>query len=248
MFLYEMTAKSVSGDQVSHRIGSILSSTLKNSEELMVVRANEDHFYGSISHTSELNRRNKSTKIQFYNHSDITNINHTTDENYPYDIQDVYKDTILSNSRLDYAQGVNAEEILTPQVAAFEEISMPIKRNDKRIGLHPYSRTFVEKKKRWNFKKNTLIATADDDGQFYYHPDPYLPAPPSKGAPNAVTRMEYASVRIDSVVCVSSSHLIASSLTLVIHYQQAGIFCLFHSLDVHYAKTTRLLFFNVKCY
>ncbi|KAK5986252.1 hypothetical protein GCK32_022013, partial [Trichostrongylus colubriformis] len=34
--------------------------------------------------------------------------------------------------------------------------------------------------------------------QFFYHPDPFSPAPPFKGSPSAVKRMEYAARRIDN--------------------------------------------------
>ncbi|CAJ0600219.1 unnamed protein product [Cylicocyclus nassatus] len=57
---------------------------------------------------------------------------------------------------------------------------------------------FVRSDKTWRFQKETVVATCGEDGQFFYHPDPFSPAPPFKGAPSAVKRMQYAAQRIDN--------------------------------------------------
>ncbi|KAL6728574.1 hypothetical protein Aduo_010336 [Ancylostoma duodenale] len=57
---------------------------------------------------------------------------------------------------------------------------------------------YVRNEKAWKFQKEIIVATCGEDGQFFYHPDPFSPAPPFKGAPSAVKRMEYAAKRIDN--------------------------------------------------
>ncbi|ETN79058.1 hypothetical protein NECAME_10060 [Necator americanus] len=57
---------------------------------------------------------------------------------------------------------------------------------------------YVRNDRTWKFQKETVVATCGEDGQFFYHPDPFSPAPPFKGSPSAVKRMEYAAKRIDN--------------------------------------------------
>ncbi|EYC22401.1 hypothetical protein Y032_0017g3326 [Ancylostoma ceylanicum] len=57
---------------------------------------------------------------------------------------------------------------------------------------------YVRNDKAWKFQKEIVVATCGEDGQFFYHPDPFSPAPPFKGAPSALKRMEYAAKRIDN--------------------------------------------------
>ncbi|XGW18987.1 hypothetical protein V3C99_003078 [Haemonchus contortus] len=57
---------------------------------------------------------------------------------------------------------------------------------------------YVKRDRTWKFQKNTVVATCGENGQFFYHPDPFSPVPPFKGAPSAVKRMEYAARRIDN--------------------------------------------------
>ncbi|KHJ92785.1 hypothetical protein OESDEN_07321 [Oesophagostomum dentatum] len=57
---------------------------------------------------------------------------------------------------------------------------------------------FVPRNKTWKFEKETVVATCGEDGQLFYHPDPFAPAPPFRGAPSAAKRMEFAARRIDN--------------------------------------------------
>ncbi|KJH50820.1 hypothetical protein DICVIV_02970 [Dictyocaulus viviparus] len=57
---------------------------------------------------------------------------------------------------------------------------------------------YVRHDRTWKFQKTTVVATCDENGQLLYHPDPFLPVPPSKSSPCTVKRMEYAARRIDN--------------------------------------------------
>ncbi|WKY00749.1 hypothetical protein Q1695_015072 [Nippostrongylus brasiliensis] len=73
----------------------------------------------------------------------------------------------------------------------------------KRKGLKPpklrnFFSVFVKCDRTWKFQTATVVGTCGENGQLFYHPDPFSPAPPFRGAPSAVERMEFAARRLDN--------------------------------------------------
>ncbi|CAI4229178.1 unnamed protein product [Auanema sp. JU1783] len=112
----------------------------------------------------------------------------------------VLDDSLDNEEKLLQSELVHVDEKCVPQAAAFEEVAEPSCSNatGDMTGFRKYPKTYVEHNRRWTYKSEASVANADEDGQLYYNPDPYRPAPPAKGAPSTLARMHYAAQRIDN--------------------------------------------------